>query len=96
MSDDLHAVSSTLPQEVAHLGFPVPARNRDHVRQHLFEHNICPPIHWPIEGWVPDRFHDSYRLSDAILTLVCDQQYIHEDMVRTARLFRQVAEDVEQ
>ena len=87
-----YALFGTLPQGVVPLGFPVRVRNRDHVRQYLFEHNVYPPVHWPIEGSVPDRFQDSHRLSDEIMTLVCDQRYTADDMARTALLFRRVAE----
>lgn len=87
-----YAVFGTLPQRVVPLGFPVRVRNRDHVRHHLFEHNIYPPVHWPVKGLVPDRFQDSHRLSDEIMTLVCDERCTPDDMVRTALLFRRVAE----
>jgi len=92
---DEYALFTTLPAGVVPQGFPVRVRNRDRVRQYLFEHNIYPPVHWPIRGCVPDRFHESHKLSNEILTLVCDQRYSHDDMVRTALLFRQAAKAVE-
>jgi dTDP-4-amino-4,6-dideoxygalactose transaminase len=89
-----YALFGALPKEVVPLGFPVRVSNRDYVRQHLFERNVYPPVHWPIRGFVPDGFEDSHRLSDEILTLVCDQRYTPEDMIRTAVLFRRVAEAI--
>lgn len=89
---DQFALLAYLPPGIVPLGFPVRVRNRERVRQYLFEHEIYPPIHWPIKECVPDRFHDSHQLSDEILTLICDQRYGRDDMVRTTVLFRQIAE----
>lgn len=71
---------------VVPLGFPVRLKNRDRVRQKLFQNNIYPPVHWPIKGIVPDNFVESHRLSDMILTLVCDQRYNSKDMERMAKI----------
>lgn len=37
-------------------------------RQALFDHEIYPPVHWPIKGIVPEKFRDSHQLSDEIMT----------------------------
>jgi len=83
------ALFSELPAEVVPLGYPIRSINRDHVRKILFEHNIYPPIHWPIVGIVPQEFVESHDLADTILTLVCDQRYNPIDMERTARIILQ-------
>jgi hypothetical protein len=78
-----------LSPEVVPLGFPIRVRNRDQIRQALFEHDIYPPVHWPIQGIVPAEFRDSHRLSAEIMTLLCDQRYSRQDMDRMAQLVLQ-------
>jgi dTDP-4-amino-4,6-dideoxygalactose transaminase len=75
-----------LSSDVVPLGFPIRVKNRDRVRQTLFVHEIYPPIHWPIQGIVPERFRDSHRLATEIMTLPCDQRYDSDDMERMASL----------
>jgi hypothetical protein len=75
-----------LPAGVVPLGFPVRLRERDRVRQKMFEHAIYPPVHWPISGTVPERFQDSHKLASEIMTLPCDQRYTIEDMDRMANV----------
>jgi hypothetical protein len=77
-----------LPVGVVPLGFPVRLINRNQVRQRLFDHQIYPPVHWELRGFVPESFQDSHRLSRHILTLVCDQRYNEDDMRGTAALLR--------
>ncbi len=69
------------------LGFPVRVKNREPLRQTLFEHQIYPPIHWGIDGVVPSEYRDSHRLASHILTLPCDQRYDTEDMERMTKVF---------
>lgn len=83
------ALFPDLPPGVVPLGFPIRVRNRDQIRHVLFEHQIYPPVHWPIEGIVPAEFRDSHRLSTEIMTLLCDQRYCREDMARMAQLVLQ-------
>lgn len=64
------------------LGFPILLENRDEVRKKLFAHGIYPPIHWAIDGVVPDEFTESHELSSKIMTLPCDARYDIEDMGR--------------
>lgn len=71
---------------VVPIGFPIRLRNRDSVRQKLFDCNIYPPVHWPIKGAIPDIFSQSHQLADTILTVVCDQRYDSEDMEKTAKI----------
>jgi dTDP-4-amino-4,6-dideoxygalactose transaminase len=80
------ALFPELPGHVVPLGFPIRIRNRDQLREVLFEHDIYPPLHWEIKGVVPDEFKDSHKLAGHIMTLPCDQRYDAEDMHRMARL----------
>lgn len=78
------ALMPELPQEVVPLGFPARFGNRDRARSALFAQEIYPPVHWPTDGWVPERFEASHRLAREIMTLPCDQRYEVEDMDRIA------------
>src|SRR5690606_30501079 len=73
-----------LPPEVVPLGFPIRTSRRDELRQHLFDEQIYPPVHWRIKGVVPEAFVESHQLSDEIMTLPCDQRYGADDMHRMA------------
>jgi len=84
------ALFPSLPPKVVPLGFPIRVKNRDRVRQALFDHQIYPPVHWPIKGIVPEKFRDSHQLSDEIMTLPCDQRYNRRDMERMAQLVAEV------
>lgn len=84
------AVFPTLPPQVVPLGFPIRTRNRDRIRQILFEHDIYPAVHWPIQEIVPGRFKDSHQLAAEIMTLPCDQRYDSSDIEQMANLVREV------
>jgi dTDP-4-amino-4,6-dideoxygalactose transaminase len=74
------ALKPTLLEGVVPLGFPIVLRERDKIRQALFEHEIYPPVHWPIAGIVPAKFQDSHRLAADLMTIPCDQRYEKEEM----------------
>lgn len=76
------------PANVVPLGFPIRVRDRDAVRQQLFERAIFPPVHWDLRGVVPADFVESHRLSSEIMTLPCDQRYDVADMDRTIDALR--------
>jgi dTDP-4-amino-4,6-dideoxygalactose transaminase len=80
------AVFPQLPAKVVPSGFPIRLKNRGVVRERLFEHAIYPPVHWPIQGVVPDDFSDSHRLATEIMTLPCDQRYGSGDMNRMSQI----------
>jgi dTDP-4-amino-4,6-dideoxygalactose transaminase len=80
------ALFPQVPADVVPLGFPIRLKNRDEVRQRLFDHQIYPPVHWVIQGIVPDEFKESHQLAANIMTLPCDQRYDSDDMARMARL----------
>lgn len=82
------ALIPELPQEVVPLGFPVRVPDRDAFRQKLFAAEIYPPVHWPIQGVVPDSFSESHQLARELMTLPCDQRYDQSDMERLADGFR--------
>jgi hypothetical protein len=84
-----YLVFPSLPEGVVPLGFPIRVKNRDHVRQKLFGHNIYPPVHWPIPNVVPEEFIESHQLAEDIMTLVCDQRYDPDDMKRMAKVVLQ-------
>jgi hypothetical protein len=82
-----YAIFPKIEPDVVPLGFPVRVENRDAVLQSLFDREIYPPVHWPIDGVVPPEYEDSYRLASQIMTLPCDQRYGREDMERMADVF---------
>lgn len=51
--------------------------NRDKVKKHLIENNIYCPVHWPH----PNEDCES-NIYDMELSLICDQRYGEEDMMR--------------
>ena len=75
-----------LPAQVVPHGFPIRAKERDKVRQALFAYEIYPPVHWAIQGGVPEEYKDSHQLASDMMTLPCDQRYDGDDMARMARL----------
>lgn len=76
------AIFPDLGPGVVPLGFPVRIRDRDRLRQALFDAEIYPAVHWPIAGVVPAEFETSHRLAGEIMTLPCDQRYARSDMER--------------
>jgi hypothetical protein len=86
-----YALFPQMEPDVVPLGFPVRIAKRDSVLQALFDREIYPPVHWPIDGLVPSQYEESHRLSRQIMTLPCDQRYGTEDMERIADVFLQSA-----
>lgn len=82
------ALFPSLPAQTVPLGFPIRLKNRDEVRQLLFDHNIYPPVHWQLENSVPQEFAASHQLSAEIMTLPCDQRYGNDDMERMIQRVR--------
>lgn len=83
---DRLALFPKLSSGIVPLGFPIRVKNRDQVRHMLFDHGIYPPVHWPIQGIVPEGFRESHKLANEIMTLPCDQRYSSKDMHRMAQL----------
>lgn len=82
------ALFHELSDDVVPMGFPVRLHERDRVRQGLFDQEIYPPVHWPIQEIVPAVFQPSHRLAQEILTLPCDQRCTPGDMDRLAKAFK--------
>jgi len=78
------ALFPSLSPRLVPLGFPIRVKDRDRIRQALFNHEIYPRLRWPIKGIVLERFRDGNRLSAEIMTLPCDQRYNRSDMERKA------------
>lgn len=83
------SVIKELDQQTVPLGFPIRVHNREAIRQHLFKHNIYPPIHWDIIDCVPGRFSGSHRLSAEILTIPCDQRLEPDDILRIIKILHE-------
>lgn len=83
------ALFKELPAGVVPLGFPVRLRDRDAVRQELFRKQVFSPVHWALNGLVPDSFAASHRLAKETMTLPCDQRYDRDDMRRVSEAFLQ-------
>lgn len=78
------AMFPALPKGTVPLGFPIRHPRRDQIRVKLFQEQIYPPVHWPVDGVVPMEFSESYRLADEVMTLPCDKRYGIENMHRMA------------
>jgi dTDP-4-amino-4,6-dideoxygalactose transaminase len=74
------ALFSSPSRGVVPLGFPIRVKKREILRRKLFDHQIFPPVHWPLGNVVPDEFERSHQLSAEILTLPCDQRYGEAEM----------------
>ena len=86
------AIFQDLPDGVVPLGFPIRVRQRDAIRQSLFERNIYPPVHWPLKTSaciVSGSYKASHRLADEIMTLPCDQRYDAGEMERMSSALRE-------
>ena len=84
-----HALFPNLDEGVVPIGFPVcvDAGKRDKILDSFYRRKIYPPVHWRIEGVVPEDYADSHSISKSILTLICDQRYGSEEMVLQADTF---------
>ncbi len=72
------------PYFFPYIGYFHPSRN--HIRSALFQEQIYPSVHWPIDRVVPVEFSESHQLANEVMTLTCDQRYSSEDMHRVANL----------
>jgi hypothetical protein len=84
------ALFQKLPEGVVPLGFPVRLHNRDAVRQELMREQVFPPIHWDLNGLVPDSFVASHSLARETMTLPCDQRYDGDNMRRISEVFLRI------
>jgi dTDP-4-amino-4,6-dideoxygalactose transaminase len=88
LADSLGSIAlfPELPDGVVPLGFPVRLGQRDALRERLIAESVYPPIHWPIDGIVPEGFESSHQLAQEILTIPCDQRYGTHEMRRVIDL----------
>jgi dTDP-4-amino-4,6-dideoxygalactose transaminase len=84
------ALFKELPEGVVPLGFPVRMSNRDDVREALYSYQIYPPLHWPTHEMIPETFEESYKLSNDMMTLPCDQRYDHFAIQKIIEAVREV------
>ena len=79
-----YALFPELPGDAVPIGFPLrmDRQMRDIVLERLYDKNIYPPVHWRIDGIVPQLFRQSHLLAQTTMTLLCDDRYSLEDMDR--------------
>ncbi len=77
-----------LPEGIVPLGLPIRVARRDAARQALFEQRIYPPVHWSLEGVVPEEFAASHHLAREIMTIPCDQRVEGAGLARVADILR--------
>jgi len=82
------AIFPNLPHDVVPLGFPIRVRNRNQVRQSLFNERIYPAVHWEIVDLIPAEFIASHRLAREIMTLPSDQRYGRDDLKRMVAILK--------
>ena len=72
-------VKSIIPLHEGHvpLFIPIILKNRDLVRQAMFQQGIFCPVHWPLEGMTVKR---GEIMSQTELSLIIDQRYGRNDM----------------
>ena len=76
-------IFTVLPDNVCPLYMPIWLYgNRQSLREHLIEHRIYPPVHWPLPSLLKSgkmRTHDVYQHG---LSIPCDQRYTPEHLGR--------------
>jgi dTDP-4-amino-4,6-dideoxygalactose transaminase len=84
-----------LPDNTCPMGFPIIANKRDNLKNHLINRHIYPPIHWIIPNQIDsDRFPESWKVSNNILTLPIDQRYSQSEMIHIATEIRNFYEAI--
>lgn len=59
------------------LFIPIILKNRDEVRNRMFQHEVFCPVHWPLEGLALNR---GKEMAEHELSLIIDQRYNEQDM----------------
>lgn len=67
------------------LFIPIFVENRDEVRRAFFAEQIFTPKHWPK---ISDEINGTNSLYDTELSLICDQRYGVEDMMKQIRVLK--------
>lgn len=74
-------------QEDCPLFIPIILENRNEIKKKLMDNHIYCPIHWPISVNHKLTFNQQY-VYDHELSLICDQRYSEDDMVRLCEIIR--------
>lgn len=61
---------------------PIKVKERDALRKYLIQNNIYCPVHWPIVASLHKLKKEEVEFYNEELSLVCDQRYNKEDMLR--------------
>ncbi|MBR0456981.1 MAG: hypothetical protein IJJ01_09960 [Firmicutes bacterium] len=70
----------------------VPDGKRDALRSHLINNEIYCPVHWPTSDYHKLTEQEKY-IYDNELSLVCDQRYTEEDMMRIVETIKSFIEE---
>lgn len=81
-------IFSALHDGVVPLSVPVLVKQnkRNSLRSYLRQHGIFCPVHWPISDLHQNIGDEAKELYDQELSLVCDQRYDTEDMIRMMKV----------
>ena len=86
------AVFPNLEEEDCPMFVPIRVKERNKLRQFLIQNEIYCPIHWPIS-----EYHkvskEAARLYDEEISLICDQRYTSDDMLRIISTVKQFWKD---
>lgn len=73
-------------ENVVPLFIPIMVNNRDELRKMMFDERIFAPKHWPR---VSELLNGENNIYDAELSLICDQRYGIDDMIRQIDVVKQ-------
>jgi dTDP-4-amino-4,6-dideoxygalactose transaminase len=82
------AMAKQLPPDVVPLGFPIRVPDRDALLKRLYAAQIYAPVHWPLGDTVPQEHEASWRLSESLLTVPCDQRIAPDRMAEVGEIVR--------
>ena len=87
------AIFPKLKDEDCPLFVPILVKNslRDDLRKYLIQNEIYCPVHWPISAYHSLNLQTQTLYNDE-LSLVCDQRYSEEDMLRTVKVIKKFFE----
>ena len=74
-----NALYNDIKGDIVPLGFPILSDNRDEIIEELKKKKIFCPIHWKLPSDVDKKeFHDSWRVSNRILTIPITKNFNKE------------------
>ncbi len=87
---EINLIFDTLSKGDTPLFVPIyVGKNRDKLRNFLIENSIYCPVHWPVSEYhneISERVREIYK---GELSIVCDQRYGTEDMLRTVSIIKE-------